>query len=159
MSDLRDLLADLGFGGVISLLQTGNLVIESDRQAGAALERLLEKATTERLGVFVDYIVRSADELEKIVARNPFPKEAKDAPSNLLVMFLKTTPSAKDEDALRASIKGPEIIGRYRKQLYVVYPAGIGRSKLTGALIEQKLGSRGTARNWNTIHRLLAICK
>ncbi len=66
MSDLCALLADLGFGRVMSLLQSGNLVIESDRQAGAALERLLEKATAERLGVCVDYVVRSADEPEKL---------------------------------------------------------------------------------------------
>jgi uncharacterized protein (DUF1697 family) len=159
MSDLRDLLGELGFAGVTSLLQSGNLVFESDRQTGACLERLLEKETAQRLGVSADYVLRSADELEKTVAHNPFPKEAKDNPSHLLVMFLKTAPPAKEVDALRASIQGPEIIGCDGKQLYIAYPAGIGRSKLTATVIEQKLASRGTARNWNTIRKLLALSK
>src|SRR5262249_35054913 len=103
MSDLRDLLGDLGFSGVTSLLQSGNLVFKSDRWTGAALERLLEKETAERVGVSTEYVVRNAEEWKKIVNRNPFPKEAKDDPSHLLVLFLKAAPAAKDMDALRAS--------------------------------------------------------
>lgn len=158
MSDLRDLLAELGFAGGKSLLQSGNLVFTSDRLTGADLERLLEKETAKRLGVSTDYLVRGAKEWEKVVARNPFPKEAKKDPSHLVVMFLKTAPSAKTVDAVRASIKGPEIIRCDGRHLYVVYPAGIGRSKLTGSLIERKLGTLGTARNWNTTLKLLALC-
>ena len=90
---------------------------------------------------------------------NPFPKEAADAPHHLLVMFLKTVPPAKDVDLLRASIQGTEIIDCDGKQLYIVYPAGIGRSKLTGTVIEQKLSTRGAARNWSTIQKLLALFK
>jgi len=159
MSDLRDLLGDLGFAGVTTILQSGNLVFSSDREAGAALERRLEKETAERLGVSASYFVRSAGELETTIARNPFPKEATGTPSHLLVVFLKTTPAAEDLDELRASIKGPETIGCRGKQLYVVYPDGIGRSKLTVTLIEGKLDSKGTARNWNTVQKLLARCK
>lgn len=159
MSDLCDLFGDLGFAGVTSLLQSGNLVFMNERRASVELERLLEKETLERLGVAADYIVRTSTELGRIVARNPFPKEAKNDPSHLLVMFLKTAPTAKNVDALHASIKGPEVIRRDGKQLYVVYPAGIGRSKLTGTSIEQKLGSRGTARNWNTVLKLAALSK
>ena len=100
----------------------------------------------------------SRAEWEKIVARKPFPEEAKKDPSHLVVVFLKTAPPAKRVEALRAAIVGPEIICCDGKQLYVVYPAGMGRSKLTGALIEKKLDSRGTARNWNTVLKLLALC-
>jgi uncharacterized protein (DUF1697 family) len=45
------------------------------------------------------------------------------------------------------------------KQLYIHYPAGIGRSKLTATLIERKLATRGTARNWNTVLKLLELCE
>lgn len=159
MSDLRDLVAGLGFSGVTTLLQSGNVVFQSDRLTGAKLEQLLEKETDKRLGVSADYLVRSAADWKKIVARNPFPKEAKSDPSHLVVMFLKAAPKAKDVDALRAAIQGPEILHADGKQLYIVYPAGIGRSKLTGTLIEQRLATRGTARNWNTILKLLALCE
>jgi uncharacterized protein (DUF1697 family) len=81
MSELRDLFGDLGFTDVKSLLQSGNLIFQSDRRTGTALERLLEKETSGRLGVTVDYVVRSAKEWKTIVVRNPFPDETKIDPS------------------------------------------------------------------------------
>src|SRR4029077_10772451 len=92
MSDLRDMLADLGFTGAKSLLQSGNLVFQTRRQTGPQLERVLEKETSKRLGVSADYLVRSADEWHKIIARNPFPREANADPAHFVVMFLKSAP-------------------------------------------------------------------
>jgi uncharacterized protein (DUF1697 family) len=157
MSDLRDLLEALGFARVRSLLQSGNLIFESNELSGASLEQRLEVETTKSLGVTVDYIVRSAAEWQTIIANNPFPNEATRDASHLVVMFLKTAPNAKNVKALEGAIRGPEVIRADGKQLYVTYPAGIGRSKLTGTLIEQILNSRGTARNWNTILKLAAL--
>jgi len=157
MSDLRDLLGALGFAGAKSLLQSGNLVFQSEGRTGAELERLLEAETASRLSVTADYLVRTADEWQAVVAGNPFPDEAKRNPGHLVVMFLKTAPQAKDVQALQAAIEGPESIRAEGRHLYVAYPAGIGRSKLTGTLIEAKLGTRGTARNWNTILKLAVI--
>jgi uncharacterized protein (DUF1697 family) len=159
MSELRDLLEALGLAGAKSLLQSGNLVFQSDRRTRAELERLLEVETAKRLKVSVDYLVRSAEEWEKMIARNPFPNEAKRDPSHLLVMFLKSAPPAKDVRAFQAAIEGPETMRSDGAHLYVVYPAGIGRSKLTHTLIEKKLGIRGTGRNWNTVLKLAALCE
>ena len=159
MSDLRDLFGDLGLVGAKSLLQSGNVVFNSDRPTGAALERRLEVETAKRLGVSADFMIRSAVEWKPIVARNPFPDEAEHDPGHLVVMFLKATPQTKDMEAIQAAIQGPEILSGDGKQLYIVYPAGIGRSKLTGTLIEQKLGVRGTGRNWNTVLKLAALCE
>jgi uncharacterized protein (DUF1697 family) len=159
MSALRDLFGDLGLSGATTLLQSGNVVFNSDRVAGAALESLLEKETAKRLGISADYIVRTAAEWRQTIARNPFSKEAKSDPSHLVVVFLKTAVRKKELDVLQAAIKGPEIMRCDRRHLYIVYPAGIGRSKLTGTLIEQKLRCRGTTRNWNTILKLAALCE
>jgi uncharacterized protein (DUF1697 family) len=159
MSDLRDLFGVLGLTGATSLLQSGNLVFQSDHLTGAALEHLLEVETAKRLKVSTDYFIRGAAECKKIVARNPFPEAAAKDPGHLVVIFLKSAPPAKNVAALRAAIQGPEIIHGDGKQLYVVYPAGIGRSKLTVALIEKKLGSRGTGRNWNTVLKLAELCR
>jgi uncharacterized protein (DUF1697 family) len=157
MSQLRDLFADLGFAGATTLLQSGNVVFKCNGQTADALEKLLEKETASRLSVSAEYIVRSAAEWAKIVAANPFPDEAKADPSHLVVMFLKAATTPKDVKSLQASIKGPETVEGRGKHLYITYPAGIGTSKLTGSVIEQKLGVRGTARNWNTILKLLAL--
>jgi uncharacterized protein (DUF1697 family) len=74
-------------------------------------------------------------------------------------MFLKAAPKANDVKAVQASIVGPEIVRADGRHLYIVYPAGIGKSRLTNVLIEKKLGIRGTARNWNTVLKLAALCE
>jgi uncharacterized protein (DUF1697 family) len=159
MATLRELAAGLGFTSVTTLLQSGNLVFESKGKSAGALETLLEQETAARLGVAADYLIRSAAEWEKVVAANPFPNEAETDPSHLVVMCLKSAPTPASVKAVRASIKGPEILESRGKELYLTYPAGIGTSKLTGTLIEQKLGVRGTARNWNTVLKLLALAR
>jgi uncharacterized protein (DUF1697 family) len=159
MSDLRDLFETLMFTGVKTLLQSGNIVFQGRRQTRAALERLLETETKERLAVFVDYLVRTTDEWNAMIAGNPFPKEAESDPSHLAVMFLKEAPKAKDVESLRSAINGSELVRSEGKHLYVVYPAGIARSKLTNALIERKLGSRATGRNWNTVLKLAVLLR
>jgi uncharacterized protein (DUF1697 family) len=159
MSDLRGLFADLGFAGAATLLQSGNIVFKATAQTSTSLERMLEKETAKRLGVSADYIVRSASEWAKVVAANPFPKEAKEDPGHLIVMSLKKAAPAKSGSALESSIKGRETVHAAGKHLYIVYPDGMGTSKFTGALIERVVGSRGTARNWNTVLKLLALSR
>lgn len=157
MADLRTLCESLGFKAAKTLLQSGNLIFESDRRTNTVLEQLLEKETEKRLGVTVDYVIRTPSEWETIIASNPFPKEAKTDPSHLVVMFLKTLANPKNVKELQTEIKGREIVRADGKQLYITYPDGIGTSKLTNVVIEKKLDTRGTARNWNTILKLSAL--
>jgi uncharacterized protein (DUF1697 family) len=154
MSDLRDLLGALGFADARSLLQSGNLLFRSDKRTSAFLERLLEAELAKRLDLQTDFFVRTATEWNNIIARNPFPTEAQDDPSHLVVMALKDAPDRKAVEVLQQAIKGPEIVRADGRQLYIVYSAGIGRSRLTNVLIERKLGTRGTGRNWNTVIKL-----
>ena len=156
MSDLRDLITDLGFSDARTLLESGNLVFRGDGRSGAALEQLLETEASKRLGLQADFLVRSGDEWEDVVAHNPFPKEAERDPSHLVVMFLKSTTNPKNVSAVQAAIVGRETIRADRRQLYIVYPDGIGRSRVSNAFLEGKLGIRGTARNWNTVLKLSA---
>jgi uncharacterized protein (DUF1697 family) len=159
MSDLRDLLTRLGFVDTRSLLQSGNLVFRSDGRTGANVERLLEAEAAKRLDLRTDFFVRTAEEWKAVIARNPFRDEAERDPGHLVVMFLKAAPDVKNVKALQAAITGPEIVRAEGKQAYIVYPSGIGRSRLTSTLIEKKLGTRGTGRNWNTILKLAALAK
>jgi uncharacterized protein (DUF1697 family) len=157
MADLRGLLEQLGFTDVRSLLQSGNLVFRGRGRKGAAVERLLETEAENRLGLRTDFLVRTAAEWKAIVARNPFPDEARRDPAHLVVMFLKDAPVAERVEALRTAIAGPELVRACGRQVYITYPAGIGRSRLTSALIERNLGTRGTGRNWNTVLKLAAL--
>jgi uncharacterized protein (DUF1697 family) len=157
MADLRALWERLGFKEVSTLLQSGNVVFRSEGKTSQAIESLLEIEIEKRFGHTVPCLVRNSAELKKGVARNPFPKEAENDPSHLLVMFLKKEVKKNDVEALRAAIKGPEVLSASGRQLYIVYPAGIGTSKLTNSLIERKLGVSGTARNWNTVLKLATL--
>ena len=127
---------------------------EPHRLVLTSSSRLLEAASTKHLGVTTDYFVRSAKEWKAIIEANPFPKEAKSDPGHLLMMCLRDAPTAAQVKALQAAIKGREIVKAKGKQAYFVYPDGVGRSKLTIQVIEKALGTRGTARNWNTVLKL-----
>ncbi|HEY8477217.1 MAG TPA: DUF1697 domain-containing protein [Chloroflexota bacterium] len=154
MTQLREFLVELGFADVRSLLQTGNLLFRSDTTAGSELERRLEAEAAKRLGLRTDFLIRTADEWRRVIERNPFADVAERNPSHLVVTFLKEVPDERSVDALRAAVTGPESIAADGNHLYISYPHGIGRSRLTNALIEAKLGTRGTGRNWNTILKL-----
>jgi uncharacterized protein (DUF1697 family) len=156
MADLRMMLADLGFEDPRSLLQSGNLIFRSEA-TGDALETLLEREAKARLGLSIDVLVRTAAEWAKIVAANPHAAIAKDDPGHLLVMALKSKPDVAGLKELRAWIPGRETIEAVGHELYLTYPAGVGTSKLTGAVIERRLKTRGTARNWNTVTKLAAL--
>ena len=157
MADLRELLTQLGFADPRTLLQSGNAVFRSDELTGADLERLLETETEKRLGLKTDFFVRTPEEWKEVLANNPFPEEAKSDPSHLVTLFLNRAPDAADVAALQAAIKGREVVRAAGRQAYIIYPDGIGESKLTITVIEKKLGSRGTGRNWNTVLKLGAI--
>lgn len=156
MSELCAVLGGLGFSGVRSLLQSGNVVFECAVPANAALEARLEATVAAQLGVKTECFVRNAREWNAIVANNPYPRVATDDPGRLVVMTFKSAPAAKAVVALQAAIVGRETVIGGRKHAYFVYPDGIGTSKLTNALIERKLGTSSTARNWNTVLKLAA---
>ncbi len=158
MSDLRTFLESLGHSKVQTLLQSGNVVFEAKPTTSrTALERRLEAETKKVFKLDVSYCVRTVAEWEAIVSRNPFLREAKRDPARLVVMCLKAEPSSAQLMALRAAIRGPETVELDGGQLYAFYPAGQGASKLVNALIESKLQTRGTARNWNTVLKLAAL--
>jgi uncharacterized protein (DUF1697 family) len=159
MADLRAMFEALDFANVRTLLQTGNVAFEGGRRTGAALESFLEAETTKRLNLECDYLVRTSAQWIDLVAGNPFPNEARRDPSHLLVMPLKSVPGKREVAALQATIEGREVLKAKGQDLYIVYPDGIGRSKLTVSVIEKKLNTRGTCRNWNTTLKLLAMAQ
>ena len=157
MADLKALLARLAFAEPRSLLQSGNLLFEAAPKATSQLERTLETEVHKRFGFATDFFVRTADEWKQVVAGNPFPDEAKRDPAHLVLAVFKEAVKPAAVEALQAAIKGRERVRGAGRHAYFVYPDGIGRSRLTTALIESKLGTSGTGRNWNTVLKLDAL--
>ncbi|HEX2122564.1 MAG TPA: DUF1697 domain-containing protein [Thermoanaerobaculia bacterium] len=152
MAVLKELCVGLGLEDVQTVLQSGNVVFRSAKKISA---KTLENAILEKTGLDVRVFLRTPAEMEKVIAQNPFPEEAKSDPGHLVVMFLERELTANAKAALRdASAAGPERVRIGKEEIYVYYPEGMGRSKLV--LDERRLGVSGTARNWNTVARLLA---
>ncbi len=151
MADLRALCLELGFREPKTLLQSGNVVFETNLDPKET-ESALEEATEAQLGLKVTYMVRRLDEIEAIVANNPFTQEAKTDPSHLVVAFLK---NERQPEAV-LEWPGPERFSLADRHLYVYYPEGIGTSKMPANLLEKTFGPC-TARNWNTVQKITAL--
>lgn len=159
MEALRDFVAGLGFGDVQTLMNSGNVVFSTNQAIDAEFEDQLEREAALRLDLRTDFLLRDEEEWVRMIDGNPFTNEAERDPSHLLVIFLKSAPAAAAVESLQAAVTGPEIIRAGERHLYITYPAGIGTSKLTNAVIEGKLGIRGTGRNWNTVLRLHEVAR
>jgi uncharacterized protein (DUF1697 family) len=156
MADLRTLAEALGLVEPKTLLQSGNLLFHS-RKTPEQLERLLEQHIAERFGSHIDVMVRDAAGFAEAIAGNPFAAEAKADPGHLLLAFLKTAPPRAAVMALQRALVGREQVQVKGRHAYLVYPDGIGNSKLTPAVIARHLATAVTARNWNTVTKAAAL--
>ena len=154
MPAVRAVLERDGFTDVQTLLQSGNVVCRSRLRTSPALERRIGQLLREQCKVDVDVVVRTASEWRAIVSGNPFRVETERDPAHVVVMALGSSVRAEAVARLQASIKGRERFVADGRHAYIVYPDGIGTSRLTAAVIERVLGTRGTARNWNTVLKL-----
>ena len=148
MADLRALCADAGFADVRTYIASGNVVFSWPRTAREAHAALSAKLTT-YAGKPVAVLIRTASEMAATLAANPFA----DAPGNKVVaIFLDHTPTAADITTAR-HVKDEEIaLGP--DALFVHYPSGQGTSKLA-----IPAAANGTARNMNTLAKLVAMTK
>jgi uncharacterized protein (DUF1697 family) len=158
MAELKTLIGKLGFENVRTLLNSGNVVFDVPaKQKIPSLEALLEEEIARRFKTPVSVMVRTHAELDDIVAKNPFVEEARTDPSHLVVMFFKEPPMRERLVSLVCVVKGREKFSSSVRELYITYPDGIGTSKFTNTLIEKMLNLRGTARNWNTVQKLVTL--
>jgi uncharacterized protein (DUF1697 family) len=159
MSVLKDLCTSLKLTGVQTYLQSGNVVFSSKRSDRARLSKEIEERLRKKIGLDVKVILRTAAELRRAMAANPYPVGPQRNPSALVIIFLAGEPTGEAKAALEKVCVGPEEVHMAAGELYIHYGSGMGRSKLSNALIERKLGLAGTARNWNTVTRLLELAE
>jgi uncharacterized protein (DUF1697 family) len=154
MPELRDLLTELGYGDVRTLVQSGNVVLTS-RRSPARLEKDLQREIADGLGVDTPVIVRTRDELAAVIERDPFGAEV-DNPKLYQVTFLASEPSAEAARELAEADVAPERLELIGRELYTWHPDGIQRSKVDRLRTSKRLPD-GTARNWNTVTGLLEL--
>ena len=155
MAELRAALEELGYEDVRTLLQSGNVGVTSGKSATKVREEL-EQAIAERFGVETVVVLRTRKELEALVKANPLGDVA-DEPKRLQVWFLTGKPKAAAVKELEAADVAPEVIAVAGKEIHVWHAGGIQRSPASKVLERADLGAIGTARNWNTVEKLLDL--
>jgi len=154
MDELKGLHEALGLKDVLPYIQSGNVVFTSDDADVARLRGQIEDSFEQKFGFHVEVFVRTSAELKAIIEQNPFQSQQSKESKWVVVMFLAARPDDTAQEDLLKSYGGPEEFFIVGKELYIYYTKGIGRSKLSNSLIEKKLKTVGTARNWNTILQL-----
>jgi uncharacterized protein (DUF1697 family) len=157
MPELRAALDEAGFKNLQTYLQSGNVVLES-RARPETVGRKVEQLIAERFGLEIDVVVRSRDDLAKIVKRNPLGKVAKD-PKRHQVTFLSAELAPEVVERLESLPVGGEQLAVDGREAYAWHPSGAARSRLWTELAGKRLGVTATSRNWTTVQALLALAE
>jgi uncharacterized protein (DUF1697 family) len=156
MKDLASLFVDAGCGSVATYIQSGNVVFRARAPLARRIPDLIRAAIEDRFGLEVPVLTRTAQELRKVVAGNPFLRGGVDA-SALHVVFLADPPSASALKSLDPDRSPPDCFQVRGREIYLHCPNGFGRSKLSNAYFDSKLCTTSTVRNWRTVQTLLEL--
>ena len=148
MADLVKLCEQAGFSGAKTYIQSGNVVFKGPASE-AQVKSTLGKLVAAKLGKAAGVLVRTAKELERVLANNPFQSEP---PNRVLVLFLDKAPPKTSVTGVEAP--GGEQLVLKGRELFLHFPDGMGRSKL-----KIPFAKVGTARNINTVTKLVAMAR
>ena len=160
MSELRDLYEAEGLKNPRTYIQSGNVVFESKSKDAGKLTASLNRAIEARFGFRADVVLRTLEEMEGLVAANPLVARNV-GPTQNVVVFLSGALTPDVAAAVCRVCVAPEEVHSDGRHLFCYYPNGQGQSKL-GAALEKELRKApvmGTARNWNTVLKLLEMAR
>jgi uncharacterized protein (DUF1697 family) len=163
MADLRTLLGGLGYLRVETYIQSGNAVFEA-RGTAAGVQRAVAAALQKHTGAQVGVMIRTHEDLSRMIAGNPFAAEAAADGARVHAVFLeRAAPAGATESLQRIVDQYPARRDRFHLSgdtLYLHLPDGAADTKFTGKPLDRALGGvMGTARNWNTVLKLHAMSK
>jgi uncharacterized protein (DUF1697 family) len=153
---LRSSLEGLGYTDVVTYIQSGNAVFDSSERKVAAVAAAVESALERALGTSVEVVIRSARELTKAIAANPYVGRVADN-SKLHVLFLDRKPDAAHLRTIDVAKYAPDEFEAGTQEIYLHLPNGVGRSKLAIAIGPKLAPAVATLRNWNTVTKLAEL--
>ncbi|MGH9682623.1 MAG: DUF1697 domain-containing protein [Candidatus Acidiferrales bacterium] len=159
MDALRALYEFLGLRNPQTYVQSGNVVFGTEERDLVLLAKRIQNGIERTFGFRPEVILRSSSELRDVIARNPFAKRRGIDPSKLLVSFLAGDPGPEARDKVLKIKTDPEELRIGGRELYVYFPNGMARPKLSWPAIERALKTPGTGRNWNSVTKLLEIAE
>jgi uncharacterized protein (DUF1697 family) len=156
MEDLNRMFVSLGFENVMTYIQSGNVIFEDAETNARVLTEKIERGLCEPLGYEVRVLLRTAQEIEDIVRRNPFKEVARDTNAKMYVTFLAEEPTSKLELPIKSPEKGFEILGVSNREVYsLAFPLPNGRNGDSVTPIEKAFGKVSTTRNWTTVTKII----
>lgn len=151
MAELRVAYEQIGLTQVKTYIQSGNVVFASELSA-EELRPQLEKVILDRFGIAAAVAVRTAAELDSLMARCPYDAQALQDKHTIQVAFLTEPLSSKALSVLEASRVDPDEYTLTDSEIYFLFRQSMLDSKLANSL--QKIGKTMTMRNWNTVVKL-----
>jgi uncharacterized protein (DUF1697 family) len=148
MADLRELMAELGYEDVRTVLASGNVVFSGSK---AKAREKIERGLEQRFGFKVDVVLRTMDELHAVVADEPFG-DAVDNETRYFVVFLPERPDVSSLDGVDVA---PDAFAVGGREIYAWCPDGLQNSRLMKALGKPGIASTATVRNMATVKKLL----
>jgi uncharacterized protein (DUF1697 family) len=159
MDALRDLCGTLNLECAQTYVQSGNVVFLCEEKNLAALSKRISDAIEKKFGFRPDLVLRSAAELKKVIAENPFAGRKNIEPGKLLVVFLVSAPAKTARDALAKFDARGEELRLGGSELYIYFRNGQGQTKLSWPGLEKAVSTPFTGRNWNTVTKLLEMAE
>ena len=159
MDTLCSLCTSLKLRDPKTYVQSGNVVFRTSERELGRLAKRLEDGIEQKFGFRTDVIVRSTAEMRDVVDRNPFAKRRGIEPNRLLVLFFAVDPGAGAREKILTIKADAEELRLDGRELYIYFPTGIGRSKVSTPAIERMLRTPGTGRNWNSVMKLLEMAE
>jgi uncharacterized protein (DUF1697 family) len=159
MDTLRAVYESLKFEDPRTFIQSGNVIFRSKGKNSPALVKRIQDAIEGEFGFRPAVIVRTPDEMRRAIAATPFPSQRNLHPSKILVTFLAGEPGPEAQATLRGLKGYPEELHLKGRELYIYFPNGAGQTKLPWSSVEKLLKVTGTARNWNSVTKMLAIAE
>jgi uncharacterized protein (DUF1697 family) len=156
MSDLTNVFVRVGCNNVQTYIQSGNVIFEAAPELSQRLPDLVRTEIERRFGLQVPTILRALREMREVVNRNPFLEEGGET-DVLHVLFLADRPKAAAVVSLDPDRSPPNRFVVHGKEVYLFFPIGFARNKLSGAYFDSKLETAGTMRNWRTVTKLLEL--
>lgn len=159
MEALRTLCKSLKMRDACTYVQSGNVIFKTDERNLALLAERLQKAIERDFGFRPEVILRTSAELNDVMARNPFAKRRDIEPSKLLITFLAGEPAPEARDQVLNIKTDPEELRMDGREIYIYFPNGMARPKVSWPRIERILKTPGTGRNWNSVTKILEIAE
>jgi uncharacterized protein (DUF1697 family) len=159
MDALRALYESLRFTDVQTYLQSGNVIFRTKPRDLAAIASQIEDSVERKFGFHADVLVRTTAEMRRVVEKNPFSGQRDLDPSKFLVTFLALEPTPEARQKVLEIKTDPDELRLEDREIYIYYPNGLARPKITWSQFAARLKTSGTGRNWTTVQALLEMAE